>query len=195
LLITKEELLPFNEYARLRPKFVQEVISEKKRRRVTLSDKMSGVFENRLTVWFQIQEMIHAEQIQQESYIDEMLEVYTELLPLRDELSMTLFIEMSDQEQLRAFNKTLVGIENHVNLIFSGHAVSSYEPDSEDETDGNHSYTQSVHYLRFAFNPEQKEAFLNAASGVRLCVDHPNYQCETALSDELIADLQKQLQG
>lgn len=193
--ITKDQLISHREYATLRQKFIREVIAEKKLRRIAISDRMSGLFENRLTVWFQIQEMIHAEQIEKDAYIDEMLEVYNELMPFDNELSMTLFIEIPDQEKLRAFNKTVVGIEEHVHLVFDGHTVTSYEPGDEEESGKD--YTQSVHYLHFPFQPEQKAAFLAAgpSSAVKLLVDHPNYRSEATLSSDTVAELQKQLQA
>ncbi|MFV9511576.1 DUF3501 family protein [Tepidibacillus sp. LV47] len=188
--LTKADLIPYQEYQKLHEKFLKEVIQEKKVLRVNISDKMSGLFETKLTVFYQIQEMIRAEQITNDTYINEMLEVYNDLLPEKNELSMTLFIEIPVQEELRAFNKTIVGIENHVQLLFDDTVVTSYEPDSEEEKDEK--YTQSVHYLHFPFTNEQKEQFLNSEQ-VRLKVNHPNYQAETELSKELIQKLQEQL--
>ena len=190
--ITRDQLLRHREYAALRSRFVEEVITEKKRRRVIISDNMSGLFENRLTVWFQIQEMIHAEKMEKDEYIDEMLEVYNELMPADNALSMTLFIEIPDQTKLRAFNKTVVGIENHVHLVFGEHKVTSVEPQDEDASGKD--YTQSVHYLQFPFSPEQKRAFAAAGPGeVKLVVDHPNYKRETKLAADTTDELQKQL--
>ncbi|TCS83105.1 DUF3501 family protein [Tepidibacillus fermentans] len=188
--LTKSDLIPYQEYQKLHDKFLKEVIEEKKVLRVNISDKMSGLFETKLTVFYQIQEMIRAEQISDPTYIEEMLNVYNELLPDKNELSMTLFIEIPVQEDLRAFNKTIVGIENHVQLLFDNIVITSYEPDDEEKEEEN--YTQSVHYLHFPFTEEQKDQFLNA-NQVTLKVNHPNYQVEKELPDELIQKLQEQL--
>jgi len=190
--LTKADLMPYDQYKNLYEKFLKEVIQAKKTRRITISDRMSGIFESKLTVFYQIQEMIRAEQITDEIYLEEMLEVYNELLPEENELSMTLFIEIPSQQNLRNFNKTLVGIEEHVQLIFNDETVTSYEPGDED-ADADENYTQSVHYLHFPFSNEQKATFLKADE-VMIKVNHPNYQVETKLADNLIKELQKQLE-
>ena len=153
--LTEKDLLPYEEYAPIYEKFLRSVIEEKKIRRISLNDRMSGLFETRLSVWFQIQEMIRAEQISRKDYLEEMLEVYNDLIPDDLELSMTLFIEIPNQEELRAFNKTIVGIEQAVQLKFAGQQITSYEPTAEKEEDHEEKYTQSVHYLRFPFSPAQ----------------------------------------
>lgn len=188
--LTKADLIPYAQYVNLHEKFLKEVIAEKKMRRVSISDRMTGLFESKLTVFYQIQEMIRAEQITNDTYIEEMLDVYNDLLPEPNELTMTLFIEIPNQQELREFNKTIVGIEKAVELVFDSHVITSYEPDAEDEDDEK--YTQSVHYLHFPFSDSQKQAFLNTDK-VTLRVNHANYQRETTLSKELVAELQKQL--
>jgi len=190
--LTRKDILSYNEYLPLQPKFLQEVIKEKKVRRVQLSDKISCLFESKLTVLFQIQEMIRLEQIVDDAYINEMLEVYNDLLPEKDELTLTLFIEIPDQEKLREFNKNMVGIENNVQIVFGEHIVNSYEPDGEGIKEDE--YTQSVHYLHFPFTTENKEAFLKWKDKVYLQIIHPNYQKEVILSEETVKILQKQLQ-
>ncbi len=188
--LTKTDLIPYEQYTHLYEKFLKEVIEEKKVRRVSISDIVSGLFESKLTVLFQIQEMIRAESITNEGYLNEMLEVYNDLLPEQNEISMTLFVEIPNQEELRTFNKTIVGIENTVALVFGNEVVTSYEPgDAEEE---NENYTQSIHYLHFPFNEDQKAAFLDAKK-VTLKITHKNYHAETVLSDKLLGDLQQQL--
>ena len=190
--LTKADLLPYQEYQALHEKFLKEVIQEKKTLRFTISNKMSGVFESKLTVFYQVQEMIRAEQITNEAYIEEMLEVYNELLPDKNEFSMTLFIEIPNQEELRAFNKTIVGIENHLQLLFNNQVVTSYEPSDDNSEAQEENYTQSVHYLHFPFSEKQVEQFLQTDQ-VSLRINHPNYQVEKDLSNELIKKLQEQL--
>lgn len=190
--ISREDLISHKEYAKVADKFLQQVITEKKDRRVSLNDRMSGLFETRLTIWYQMMEMIRAEQIEDESYINEMLEVYNELVPEANELSMTFFIEIPNQLELRAFNKTIVGIENHVQLAFGDMTVTSYEPEDGEEDDDH--YTQSVHYLRIPFTNEEKQAFLNYNGDVFIKVNHPNFKSEQKLSAALVESLKKDLQ-
>lgn len=188
--ITKNELLPYKEYIQVHEKFLQRVIQEKKVRRLSLNEKMSGLFETRLTVWFQIQEMIRAEEIERDEYLEEMLDVYNDLLPEDHELSMTLFIEIPNQQELRSFNKTIVGIETSVELRFGEHVITSYEPGEEEEDEH---YTQSVHYVRLPFTPEQRKAFSAFEGDVVLAVAHDNYQSATVLSKELAESLKKEI--
>ncbi|WP_027416764.1 DUF3501 family protein [Aneurinibacillus terranovensis] len=189
--IARNELLPYREYVQVFEKFLQRVIAEKKVRRFPLNDRMSGLFETRLTVWFQIQEMIRAEEIEREEYLKEMLDVYNDLIPGDNELSMTLFIEIPNQDELRAFNKTVIGIENKIELRFGNHVVVSYEPGEDEEEDEN--YTQSVHYLRIPFTEEQREAFISYEGDVVVAVHHENFSSTTTLAPELVASLQKEL--
>lgn len=189
--LSKSDLLPYEQYKNMYPKFLNEVIEEKKKRRVTINDKMTGLFESKLTVFYQIQEMIRAEQITDGDYINEMLDVYNDLLPDKNELSMTLFIEIPDQEELRKFNKTIVGIEKHVQIVFGDNVVTSYEPDNEDEDDEH--YTQSVHYLHFPFDDSSKNDFLSDNGKIFLRINHQNYKSETVLPAVTVNELKKQL--
>ncbi len=189
--LTKADLVPYEQYLTLHEKFLKEIIAEKKIRRITISDRMTGLFESKLTVFYQIQEMIRAEQITKDEYIDEMLEVYNDLLPDENELAMTLFIEIPNQHELRDFNRTIVGIENNVQLIFGSHTLTSYEPNAEEDNDEK--YTQSVHYLHFPFDEVSRKDFTQYDKPVVLKVNHPNYQVETTLPEATVRDLQKQL--
>jgi hypothetical protein len=189
--ISRNEILPYKEYVQVRERFLQRVIQEKKLRRTSLNDRMSGVFETRLSVWFQIQEMIRAEEITREEYIEEMIEIYNDLIPEDHEISMTLFIEIPDREGLRTFNKTIVGIENHVELRFNDEIVTSYENGEEEEED--ETYTQSVHYLHFPFTKEQIASFKGWEGEVKIHINHPSFQSEQVLSPELVASLKKDL--
>jgi hypothetical protein len=191
--LTIDDLIPFQEYAPVSEKFLKSIIDEKKIRRVKLNDRMSGLFETRLSVWYQIQEMIRAEQIAQSEYIEEMLQVYNDLIPDDRELSMTLFIEIPNQQELRAFNKSIVGIENYVSLQFGEDQVRSFEPGEQEVEDGEENYTQSVHYLRFPFSPEQLDRFVSYNGVAKLSIGHPNFQSEMEISSELLSSLKKEL--
>lgn len=191
--LSKDDLIPFQEYTSVQEKFLKSVIEEKKIRRVKLNDQMSGLFETRLSVWFQIQEMIRAEQITQTEYIEEMLQVYNDLIPDDHELSMTLFIEIPDQQELRTFNKSIVGIENCVSMQFGKDHVTSFEPGEAEGNDGNESYTQSVHYLRFPFTFEQLQNFISYDGKVKLSIEHSNYQSKVELPSVLISSLKTEL--
>jgi hypothetical protein len=189
--LTRADIKDLREYERERDEFRAEIIAAKKRRRIQLGDLMSIVFENAATMRFQIQEMARAERMLRDEQIDHELATYNELIPDDGELSGTLFIEIDDEEALRYWLPRLVGIHEHVRMAVGGDdVVSARGEDLERLT--REETTPTVHYLKFALTPGQREAF---ASGppVRLVVDHPEYQVDVTLTDdqrdELVGDL------
>ena len=102
--ITREEILNIYEYEKARPQKMQEIIQLKKKRRVFIEPWIHLVFENRETVWFQIQEMIRAERMVREEEIQQEIDVYNELIPDKNELSVTMFIEIPDANDSSSAN-------------------------------------------------------------------------------------------
>ena len=99
--LTQEDLLSHADYEKERTAFRQRIIELKKRRRIAIGDLVTLVFENRETVLFQIQEMIRTERIFDLDKIQEEIDVYNTLLPAINELSATLFIEITDSERIQ----------------------------------------------------------------------------------------------
>ena len=97
--ILRVELQPIDEYESVRPEMRARVIEMKKRRRVHLGERMSAVFENRDSVRLQIQEMLRTEHITTESAIRHELDTYNELIPGVGQLSLTLYVEISDKAE------------------------------------------------------------------------------------------------
>ena len=93
---------------------MQEIIQLKKKRRVFIEPWIHLVFENRETVWFQIQEMIRAERMVREEEIQQEIDVYNELIPDKNELSVTMFIEIPDANDRKKLLPQLVGIHDHL---------------------------------------------------------------------------------
>jgi hypothetical protein len=141
---------------------------------------LSFVFENRETVWFQIQEMIRAERIVEEPKIADELEVYNTLLPRPGELAATLFIEIGDAAQIEPVLDTLQGIDtgDRVRLEVGPHViVGRFEAGHSDEERGKLS---AVHFVRFALPDAARAAFSSAE--VALVVDHPGDRGRTVLT-------------
>jgi hypothetical protein len=178
--LTVDDIVDMRAYERERDEFRARVIALKKQRRVALGDLVTLVFENTDTMRFQIQEMARAEKMLRDEQIEHEVETYNELIPERGELSATLFIEITDQDVLREWLPKLPGIQRHVAFDVAGAEVRGVEPDEERLTREDE-ITSTVHYLKFAFSPEQQAAF--AAGPVRLVVDHPEYQAQAVLSD------------
>ncbi len=178
--LTLADIKDLRAYERERDAFRAEIISTKKKRRIPLGDLMTIVFENAATMRFQIQEMARAERMLRDEQIAHELDTYNELIPADGELSGTLFIEITDNEALRYWLPRLVGIHEHLHFVVADTTVPGRAEDVERLT--REDTTSTVHYLKFAFTPDQQGAF--EAEPARLIVDHAEYQADVTLTDE-----------
>jgi len=175
------EILNLVEYEKVRDARRREIIGLKKPRRVSVGRYLTFVFENRETVWFQIQEMVRAERIVDEAKIAEEVEVYNALLPGPGELAATMFIEISEASQIKPVLDKLLGIDtrDYVRLTVGPHVVvGDFETGHSDEERGK---LAAVHFVRFKLPSEARRSFRDAE--VTLVVEHPNERARTVLSD------------
>jgi len=175
------EILNLVEYEKVRDARRRELIELKKRRRVSVGRYLTFVFENRETVWFQIQEMVRAERIVDEAKIAEEVGVYNTLLPGPGELAATMLIEISEASQIKPVLDKLLGIDtrDYVRLTVGPHiVVGDFETGHSDEERGK---LAAVHFVRFKLPPEARRTFRDAE--VTLVVEHPNERARTVLSD------------
>jgi len=186
--LTLDDIADLRAYERDRDAYRRAVIELKRRRRVAVGPIMSVVFENRETMRSQIQEMARAEKMVSDEQIQKELDVYNALIPEPGELSATLFIELTGEEALRNWLPRLVGIEHSVVLGMTEDGVVRAVPEAaHEEALTRPEITASVHYVRFALDPDQVERF--AAGPVALAIDHPEYRAEALLTDEVRAEL------
>jgi len=181
-LLQSSEILNLVEYEKVRDPRRREIVELKKARRVQVGRYLSFVFENRATVWFQIQEMVRAERIVEESKIAEEVDVYNALLPRPGELAATLMIEIAEPAEIKPVLDKLLGIDtrDYVTMTVGPHViVGDFEAGHSDEERGKLS---AVHFVRFALPPEARRVF--RASEVALVVDHPNERSRMVLSDD-----------
>lgn len=198
--LTLDDIADQRAYERVRDGFRAEVIAAKKLRRVTIGPVVTLTFESRLTMQFQVQEMARAEKLTTDAQIQHELDVYNRLLPAPGELSATLFVELTSEEELRTWLPRLVGIERSVVLeIGEGvgrHMVRSM-PEQEHESHlTRQAVTSAVHYVRFPCIPGEVAAF--ATGPVRLVVDHREYpdgRPGVVLSDATRVELSLDLAG
>jgi uncharacterized protein DUF3501 len=179
--IAAAEVLNLYEYEKVREARRQAVIALKQRRRVQVGRYLSFVFENRETVWFQIQEMVRAERIVDDARVQEELDVYNGLLPQGGQLAATMMIEIAESAQIKAVLDRLLGIDtrDYVRLEVGPHVVvGTFETGHSDEELGKLS---AVHFVRFALPPAAREAF--PSSEIALVVEHPNERARTVLSE------------
>jgi hypothetical protein len=197
--IELRDVLNFFEYEKVRGEMRERVIDLKRVRRVPVGEHLAFVFENRDTVLFQIQEMCRVERIADDARVQDELDVYNALLPRRGELSATLFIEITDKDQIQPVLDRFMGID--AGSVDRGPTVwiqvgkdfaipGDFEAGHSDEEKGKLS---AVHFVRFAFPPEAVRAF--ADSPVHLVVDHPAARARVELSAETKAELIKDLRG
>jgi hypothetical protein len=183
--LTVADLRPLATYVARRDEFRREIIEYKKVRRVQLGALVSIVFENHRTLWFQTQEMLRAEHIEDPRLVAEEVAVYNDLLPDGLALSGTLFIEIPDSSQIPAVLKQLTGVEEHVSLVAGRFAVrAAFEPGRSKEDK-----TSSVHYLAFPVGESGRQAMLDHFDEVRVVVDHPGYAADVRLAPATVASL------
>jgi len=194
-----KDVLNFFEYEKVRAEMRGRVIDLKRVRRVSVGEHLSFVFENRDMVLFQIQEMCRVERITDDARVQDELDVYNALLPGPGELSATLFIEITEKDQIQAVLDRFRGIDAggigvgptvwiQVGKEFA--APGEFEAGHSDEEKGKLS---GVHFVRFAFPPEAVRAF--ASSPVHLVVDHPAVRARVELAAETKAQLLEDLRG
>ena len=190
-LLETSEILNLVEYERVREARRRELIAIKRPRRVSVGRHLTFVFENRETVWFQIQEMVRAERIVDEAKIADEVEVYNSLLPRPGELAATMLIEITDAAQIKPVLDKLLGIDtrDYVKLTVGPHViVGAFEGGHSDEERGKLS---AVHFVRFALPPEARRIF--QAAEVALVVEHPNERARTVLAEDTKQSLLKDL--
>src|SRR3954451_23005072 len=148
-------------------------MEHKKRRRVHLGEHLTLLFEDELTIRYQLQEMLRIERIFEEEGIRHELEAYNPLVPDGSNWKATMLIEYPDSEERRLALSRLIGIEDRVWVEVQGqpriYAIADEDIDRE-----NSDKTSAVHFLRFELPAPAKQA-LRAGAALSVGVDHPNY--------------------
>ena len=193
--LTVDDIADARAYERERAELRAHVIELKSRRRVSLGTVVTLMFENRDTMRYQIQEMARVERIFTDAGIQEELDVYNPLIPEPGQLCATLFIELTSDDQMREWLSKLVGIEQSVVFRLpdgtpDGSTVRCVaDPQHAAQLTREH-VTAAVHYVTFAFTPEQVAAF---GEGAVLAIDHPNYVEAVELAPSTIVELRADL--
>jgi len=187
------EILNIYEYEKVREQKRREIIEIKKKRRLFVGDLVHLVFENRDTVWFQIQEMIRAERMVRDEEIQQEIDIYNELIPEKNQLSITMFIEIPDEQERKRLLPQLVGIHDHLWFhIGNKHSIRAVA-DEKSERDYQYGKAAVVHFLKLNLTPEQVNDF--AELPVRVEINHPNYKAMVEMPEEVKAELVKDLQS
>ena len=190
--ITRESLMTLEEYAAKRADFRARVIAHKLNREVHLGEHVTLMFEDELTMRYQIQEMLRVERIFEEQGIIDELDAYSPLVPDGSNWKATMLIEYPDESERRKALTRLIGIEDKVWVQVDGqprvYAIADEDLDRETEEK-----TSAVHFLRFELGAAMKNA-LAQGQPLAMGVDHPQYdvtieQVPEAVRQSLINDL------
>ena len=176
-----------HEYELIRAAWRKDVIAVKARRRVLLGDIMSVVFECRLTVLSQVQEMCRAERLAKPEAIQQEIDVYNELLPDAGELSATLLVEITEEARIQPQLDRLIGLSSgrHVWLELDGRRVFARFLEGQ----GREDRIAAVQYLRFAVPKPLQQALANSRVPALIVVDHPDYRAQSDLAPEVRREL------
>jgi hypothetical protein len=194
--LTRQDLMSLEEYSDQRSDFRQKVIEHKKNRQVAVSDHATLYFEDRLTIQYQIQEMLRIERIFEASGIEEELDAYNTLIPDGSNFKATFMIEYEDEEERKEALTKLLGVEDKVWLQVNGFdrvwAIADEDMDRENDVK-----TSAVHFLRFELDESMVSAVKEGAD-INIGIDHPNcfYSVEPVsknIRDSLAKDLSQAL--
>jgi hypothetical protein len=188
-----EELMKLEDYAEQRPRFRERVIAHKRHRKLHLGPHMTLLFEYRLTVQYQVQEMLRIERIFERKAIQEELEAYNPLIPDGRNWKATCLIEYEDVELRRRRLAELRGVESRLwAAVGAGSRIAGIA--NEDLARSDEHKTAAVHFLRFELDAESAAA-LRAGAVLRFGVDHPAYLQEIEVPAEVRASLLGDLEG
>lgn len=173
MTLTRESLWTLEHYARVRKDFRAEVIAHKRLRSLALGEHVTLLFEDEMTIRYQIQEMLRIEKIFEEEGIRDELEAYTPLIPDGRNFKATMMIEFPDPVVRAAELRKLLGIEDRVWLQVEGREKvwAIADEDLERETE---SKTSAVHFLRFELDTDMAEA-LKYGVALSAGISHPEY--------------------
>ena len=190
--VTPQELLSAADYEEQRPEIRRGIIALKKRRRITVGDYITLVFENRETLMFQIQEMIRTERIFAQEKIQEECDVYNALLPGIHELSATLYIEITDPDKIQMLLDSFKGIDSpkSVSISIGNEKIfANFEAGHSNEEK-----LSAVHFVRFIATPSFRDQLAQSGTPALLTISHPNLQAEAPILDEMRKEWLQDLQ-
>jgi len=190
--LTRKDLLSLEQYAEQRLAFRDKVMAHKLDRRLDLGDNAVLYFEDRLTMQYQVQEMLRIERIFEADGIDEELKVYNPLIPDGLNWKATFMVEFPDEEERREMLRQLLGIEHRIYVqVVDFDRV--YAIADEDLERADEHKTSAVHFLRFELPAEQSVALKSGATLIA-GVDHDNYRVEVCpVADKVRQSLLKDL--
>jgi len=190
--LNREDLFSLEKYAEVRPQFRAQVMAHKQNRQVSIGPNATLYFEDRMTMQYQVQEMLRIERIFETQGINDELAAYNPLIPDGSNWKATFMVEFPDVEERREALKRLKGVEDRVWARVAGfepvRPIADEDLEREDEEK-----TSSVHFLRFELTPDMVRAVKQGAA-ISMGIDHPAYNHQVdpvpaATRDSLAQDL------
>ncbi len=190
--LKRDDLYSLEQYSTVRAEFRDKVLAHKRDRRLELGTNAALYFEDRMTMQYQVQEMLRIERIFEAEGINDELEAYNPLIPDGSNWKATFMVEFPEVEERRAMLSALVGIEDRV-FVQVADFDRVFAIADEDLERADEEKTSAVHFLRFELSPEMVKALKDGAS-LAAGIDHENYQVEIApvadnIRQSLLGDL------
>lgn len=189
--LVREDLMPLEKYAQVRNEFRQKIIEHKQQRQVQIGPHARLYFEDKLTIQYQVQEMLRIERIFEAAGIDEELHAYNPLIPDGHNWKATFMLEYDDPNERKVALGKLIGVEDKV-WVRVGALQPVYGIADEDLERANETKTSAVHFVRFDLGADMIQKVKQGAP-VTLGIDHPEYRHELTLTDNARVALARDL--
>ncbi len=171
--LSRDDLFSLEEYAARRPEFRKQVMAHKRARLVPVGPSVALHFEDRMTMLYQVQEMLRAERVFEADGIDEELAAYNPLIPDGSNFKVTMMIEFPDSDERAVELARLLKIEDKV-WVRVGDLDKSWAIADEDMERDTAEKTSAVHFLRLELDAAMVAA-AKAGAAIAVGIDHPNY--------------------
>ena len=189
--LSRTDLFSLERYHEVRPEFRARVLAHKRLRQVPIGPNATLYFEDRLTIQYQIQEMLRVERIFEAEAIEEELAAYNPLIPDGTNFKATFMLEYAEPDERRHMLGRLLGIEDRVWMEAGGDRIFAAADEDLDRTTDEK--TSAVHFLRFELPHGMHQALVGDAAVMRLGIDHDQYRHESTPTAKsraaLVADL------
>ena len=189
--LKKTDLLSLEEYDKQREDIKKDLLSHKKNRSVLIGDNVVLLFEDYLTIKYQVQEMLRIEKIFNQKEIQEEIDAYSSLIPDGDNLKATMLIMYPDVDERKIMLNKLHNLENLIWLSIDGSKkiIAVSDEDLERTRDEK---TSAVHFLRFQLSDIDKKSF-KETDDISIGIEHKEYGFETKLQKDTASALAKDL--
>ena len=178
--LSADKMLNIIEYEKVRSDYRKDIIDYKKHRRIKIGPNLAIVFENERTLSFQIQEIMRAERIVHDQKIQEEVDIYNSIMPPKNGLSATLFIEVTDESRIKPVLNQFIGLTTGktIYLEINKEKVFALFEEGREEEDK----ISSVHYIQFHLNDDQLEKLIDPENIAEIGIDYNDYSHKSILS-------------